>query len=67
MKEEFKFDIGEKVDKHGGSYFASGTIKARFFADDGTDRYVFRFDSPPGLLHIFTGKQLVKQGGDRYD
>lgn len=54
----YKFYIGEMVYKIGGSYQALGTIKARFLADDGTARYVFRFENPAGLLHIFNEKQL---------
>ena len=56
---EYKFSLEESVEKIGGSYQATGTIKARFLADDGTPRYVFRFDNPPGLLHIFNEKQLA--------
>lgn len=52
--------IGDRVEKVGGSYQATGTIKAVFDADDKTPRYVFRFDNPPGLLHIFNGKQLER-------
>lgn len=55
---EYKFSLEESVEKIGGSYQATGIIKARFLADDGTPRYVFRFDNPPGLLHIFNEKQL---------
>lgn len=54
-----KFELDEKVTKIGGSYQAIGTIKAKFQADDGSWRYVFRFDTPPGLLHIFNEKQLA--------
>lgn len=58
METVYKFCIDEKVRKVGGSYQANGTIKAQFAADDGSPRYVFRFDEPPGLLHIFGEKQL---------
>jgi hypothetical protein len=58
MQKKYEFEIDECVYKIGGSYQAEGTIKARFLADDGTPRYVFRFDNPPGLLHIFNEKQL---------
>lgn len=57
---DFKFKVEENVRKVGGSYQATGTIKAAFSADDGTARYVFRFDHPPGLLHIFNDGQLEK-------
>jgi len=55
---EYQFDENQIVYKVGGSYQASGIIKSRFLADDNTPRYVFRFDNPPGLLHIFNEKQL---------
>ena len=57
---DFKFKVDEHVRKVGGSYQATGTIKAAFLADDGTARYVFRFDNPPGLLHIFNEGNLEK-------
>lgn len=53
------FKPGDRARKVGGSYQATGTIKAAFQADDGSPRYVFRFDSPPGLLHIFNESQLA--------
>lgn len=52
------FEIGARVLKYTGNYVATGTIKASFIADDGTPRYVFQFDVPKGLLHIFAGPQL---------
>jgi hypothetical protein len=57
---DFKFKVGDHVRKVGGSYQATGIIKAAFRADDGTARYVFRFDDPPGLLHIYNEGNLVK-------
>lgn len=57
---DFKFKVGDHVRKVGGSYEATGTIKAAFRADDGTARYVFRFDNPPGLLHIYNEGNIVK-------
>lgn len=54
----FAFDTGQNVKKIGGSYQATGIIMARFLADDGSPRYVFRFDTPAGLLHIFNEGQL---------
>lgn len=64
LEEEKPIYTGDKVRKIGGSYQATGTIKAVFEADDGSKRYVFRFDNPPGLLHIFNEKQLelIKEG-----
>ncbi len=58
--EPFEFEVEDRVVKVLGSYQADGTIKTRFRADDGSPRYVFRFDNPPGLLHIFNEKQLEK-------
>jgi len=55
---DFKLKVGDHVRKVGGSYQADGEIKAAFLADDGSARYVFRFDNPPGLLHIFNENQL---------
>lgn len=54
-----KFKVGDAVLKVNGSYQASGTIKAAFVADDGSPRYVFRFDNPAGLLHIFGDDNLT--------
>lgn len=57
-KTEPKFKPEDRVQKVGGSYQAEGTIKAVWLADDGTPRYVFRFDVPNGMLHIFNETQL---------
>ena len=53
-----KYKPEDRVQKIGGSYQAVGTIKAAWLADDGTPRYVFRFDVPNGMLHIFNETQL---------
>jgi hypothetical protein len=53
-----RFYVGDRVRKVGGSYEATGTIQAVFATRAGLIRYVFEFDSPPGLLHIFSGIQL---------
>jgi hypothetical protein len=53
-----KFKPEDRVQKIGGSYQAVGTIKAAWLSDDGTPRYVFRFDVPNGMLHIFNETQL---------
>jgi rubredoxin len=55
---ETKFKPGDRVKKVGGSYQATGTIKAAFLADDGSSRYVFRFDVPAGMLHIMGDANL---------
>ena len=53
-----KFKPGDRVQKIGGNYQAVGTIMAAFLVDDGTPRYVFKFDIPNGMLHIFNESQL---------
>lgn len=53
-----RFVSGQRARKIGGSYQASGTIRASFLAKDGTPRHVFEFDNPSGLLHIFGDPQL---------
>lgn len=46
-------EIGsEWIHKNGNHYVVLA------IADDGSARYVFRFDNPPGLLHIFNENQL---------
>ena len=50
---------GARARKIGGSYQATGTLKAVFAARDGSPRVVFEFDQPPGLLHIFAGEQIA--------
>ena len=59
-----ELEVGDFARKVGGSYQATGIIKAKFKADDGSVRYVFRFDNPAGLLHIFNGKQLEPDTND---
>lgn len=53
-----KINIGKRAIKIGGSYQAEGLIKAQFEANDGSVRYVFEFDVPKGMLHIFSAHQL---------
>ena len=57
------FAHGDRVEKHGGSYTATGTIVGIITTRAGLRRYVFEFDAPAGMLHIFNGEQL-RQGGD---
>lgn len=52
------FKVGDRVEKTGGSYSAKGTIVSSFRTRNGLQRYVFEFDHPGGLLHIFQGGQL---------
>ena len=42
-----------------GSYEASGTIVSEFKTLAGETRYVFEFDEPAGLLHIFNEANLI--------
>lgn len=44
--------------KVGGSYEADGWVVAEFKTMAGAIRYVFEFDNPAGMLHIFNGTQL---------
>ena len=53
---------GTRARKIGGSYQATGEIVASWIELDGKPRYVFRFDQPPGLLHIFTAAQVAAEG-----
>lgn len=55
-----KFEVGEFAKKVGGSYQAYGQIVAAWMEEARGERYVFRFDVPYGLLHIFSDKQLEK-------
>lgn len=52
------FSVGDRAEKKPGSYSATGTIVAAFKTLAGLERYVFEFDTPEGLLHIFSGTQL---------
>lgn len=44
--------------KVGGSYQAEGTVVSEFKTLAGATRYVFEFDSPKGMLHIFGPEQV---------
>jgi len=52
------FEVGDRVRKVGGSYQATGTIRAVFITRNSEQRFVFDFDEPPGLLHIFGPAQI---------
>ena len=58
MSDQFKFKEGQRVAKVGGSYQADGVIRARWLTDSGEPRYVFQFDNPSGMVHIFGEHQL---------
>lgn len=49
---------GTKAEKIGGSYQATGTIVSAFKTLVGEPRYVFEFDTPQGMLHIFGPGQV---------
>jgi len=55
---EFKFQVGDRVRKTGGSYEAEGFIVGTAVTTMGQLRYVFEFESYPGMLHIFNEGQL---------
>jgi len=52
--------VGDRAMKIGGSYQATGTIVASFSTRASKPRFVFEFDTPPGLLHIFGPAQLER-------
>lgn len=45
--------------KIGGSYQAEGTVVAEFVTTTGARRCVFEFDTPRGMLHIFSPDQVM--------
>jgi len=63
----FKFKTGQRVRKIGGTYQANGIIVSAFKTTVGDIRYVFEFDTPKGMLHIFNESQieLIKTKGKR--
>lgn len=56
--EFMELKAGDRAEKIGGSYQASGTIVSAFRTKAGALRYVFEFDSPRGMLHIFGPEQV---------
>lgn len=50
---------GQRARKVGGSYQATGTVVATFATLADELRYVFEFDTPAGMLHIFGPSQLA--------
>jgi len=50
--------VGTRAKKVGGSYQATGTVVGNFKTTAGEQRYVFEFDEPKGMLHIFGPSQL---------
>jgi hypothetical protein len=55
---DFKFQVGDRVRKTGGSYQADGFIVGIAVTTMGQVRYVFEFETFPGMLHIFNEAQL---------
>lgn len=55
---DFKFQVGDRVRKVGGSYQADGFIVGIAVTTMGQVRYVFEFETFPGMLHIFNEGQL---------
>lgn len=55
---EYKFIVGNKVEKIGGDYQFIGIVVAAFPKISGKIRYVVEDDR--GILHIFSDKQLSK-------
>lgn len=55
---EYKFNVGDRVRKVGGTYQANGIIVGVAVTTSGAVRYVFEFADYPGMLHIFNDGQL---------
>lgn len=51
---------GDRAEKVGGSYQTIGTVAASFTTLAGDRRYVFEFDTPAGMLHIFGPSQILR-------
>ena len=58
----FKFELGDRVRKVGGSYQAEGFIVGIAITTTGDVRFVFEFEQFPGMLHIFNEGQLEYVG-----
>lgn len=56
-----KFEVGDTVRKVGGTYQADGIIVGIAVTTMGQVRYVFEFETYPGMLHIFNESQLEKK------
>lgn len=50
--------VGTLAEKIGGSFQATGVIVGNFKTLEGAQRYVFEFDTPRGMLHIYGPAQL---------
>lgn len=58
----FKFELGDRVRKVGGTYQAEGFIVGIAITTTGDVRFVFEFEAFPGMLHIFNEGQLEYVG-----
>lgn len=58
-----KFKVGDRAEKVGGSFQARGTIVAQFYTLEQLERYVFEFEIPAGMLHIYGPSQLEHATG----
>jgi hypothetical protein len=56
-KTEARFRIGDAVEKFGGDYQATGTVRAVFTLGNGAIRYAVQFNEIP-LVHILSEHQL---------
>jgi hypothetical protein len=50
--------VSKRANKVGGSFQASGVIVAAFKTTEGAERFVFEFDVPKGMLHLYGASQL---------
>ena len=50
--------VGTRARKVGGSFQADGVVVGNFKTLSGEQRYVFEFDVPAGMLHIYGPTQL---------
>lgn len=50
--------VGTRALKVGGSFQASGTVVGNFKTLAGEQRYVFEFDVPAAMLHVYGPSQL---------
>lgn len=54
----FNLQPGDRAMKYGGNFQGEGTVVATFTTLAGEVRHVFEFDTPKGMLHIYTPNQL---------
>jgi hypothetical protein len=63
---EFKFKVGDRVEKVKGYKFP-GVVDCAFFTQKGLDRYVVECDVPQvdGILHIYGPNDLCKTNSSK--